>query len=303
MTRTEFLQRRKSGIGGSDVAAILGLSPWRSPLDVWYDKTECDSNAIVDTAEPTGEDRALYWGAVHEDAIAKAYTTVTGRKVMRYNRLLQNPVAPWEIGDVDRLVVPESGKRAFNTRTGEVLTDRALECKTARYKGEEWGEEWTDEIPVWYYMQVQWYMRLMPTVKFFDVAVLFGGSDFQIFTVERNEDVIRKIAEAVGRFWKVNVMEKYPPAPRSIEDVQKLYPAANVPKITASAELEADVRELVRATAARKNAEKAESEIKFRVAAAMGNAELAELPDGTPLVTYKNTARGGRLLSAKINVA
>ena len=76
-----------------------------------------------------------------------------------------------------------------------------------------------------------------------------------------------------------------------------------MPKITASAELESDVRQLVRATAARKDAEKAEAEIKFRVAAAMGAAELAELPDGTPLVTYKNTARGGRLLSAKLKTA
>lgn len=302
MTRTEFLQRRKSGIGGSDVAAVLGISPWRSPLDVWYDKTECDSKAIISTAAPVGEDRALYWGAVHEDAIAKAYSAVTGRKVTRYNRLLQNPAAPWEIGDVDRLIVPD-GHRAFNQRTGEVLTDRALECKTARYKSEEWGKEGTDEIPVWYYMQVQWYMRLMPMVNVFDVSVLFGGSDFQIFTVERNDDVIVKLGAAVAEFWRGNVEKRVPPAPRSIEDVQKLYPAANVQRITASVELEADVRELADATAKRKAAEKAEADVKFRVAAAMGAAELAELPDGTPLCTYKNTSRGGRLLTVKLKTA
>ena len=302
MTRLEFLQRRKSGIGGSDVAAILGLSPWRSPLDVYYDKTEPLDPHAVD-ASPVGEDRALYWGTVLEAEIARAYTAVTGRKLTRYNRLLQHPDYPWAIGDVDRLVVPENGKRAFNPKTGEIYTDRAVEIKNSRYKGEEWGDDGSDVIPVWYYCQVQWYMMLMPTVEIIDTAPLFCGQDFQRFPVSRDDDFIAKMFPPVRDFYENNIEKRIPPAPRSLEDVAKLYPSANVPKITASAELEADVRELVKATAARKNAEKAESEIKFRVAAAMGAAELAELPDGTPLVTYKNTARGGRLLSAKIKVA
>ena len=82
LTREEFLLRRKSGIGGSDVAAIAGLSPWRSPLDVYYDKLKIELGA--DSREellPVGETAASYWGSVHEAAIGKAYTAVTGSTV------------------------------------------------------------------------------------------------------------------------------------------------------------------------------------------------------------------------------
>lgn len=300
ISRHEFLQRRKSGIGGSDVAAVLGLSPWRSPLDVWYDKTDDSAVKEATNAMPQGETRALYWGTVLEAEIAKAYSIVTGRKVMRYTRLLQHPQHQWMLGDVDRLVYCDNGKRPFVASTGEIVTDRGLECKTARFKGEEWGDEGSDVVPTWYFVQVQWYMALCPTIKFFDLAVLFGGSDFQIFTVARNDEIINKLMLKVGIYWHNYVLNKVPPPPRTFEEVKKLNPVAELPKITASEKLEYIVRQLAAKTIQRKELEKGEADLKFQIAAQMGSAELAELPDGTPLCTFKNSKNGDRRLVVKV---
>ena len=300
MTREEFLQRRKSGIGGSDVAAVLGLSPWRSPLDVFEDKTDDAALREFKESKPTGETRALYWGAALEGEIAKAYTITTGRKVMRYTRILRHPDYEYIVGDVDRLVYCEDGGRPFKANTGEIVTDRGLEIKTSRFKSEEWGDDGSDNIPVPYYCQVQWYMALAPSVRVFDVAVLFGGSDFQIFTVPRNDELIGKLIAKVAEFWQTYIVTRTAPPPRTFEEVKRLHPAANIPKITASVELEKLVRDLAAATARRKADEAAESGLKFQVAAQMGGAELAELPDGTPLCTFKNSKNDDRRLTVKI---
>ena len=299
MDRTEFLARRRSGIGGSDIGAICGVSPWRSPLDVYYDKIEELPASENNTPFPTGENKALYWGAVHEAAIAEAYTVVTGRKLMRYNRLLVHSKYAWLIGDVDRLAWCADGTRPFNAKTGEVHTDTGIEIKTARFKSEEWGDEGSDNIPLSYFFQVQWYMENLPTVQRFEIPALFGGSDLQIFIVHRDDALIAKLIEIGDDFWNNHVLAHVPPPPRSYEEVKRLHPEAAVERMTASAELEADIRELARIIALRKSAEAAEAEQKLKVAEQMASAELAEMPDGTPLATFKTTKKG-RVLTVKV---
>ena len=128
MTRNEFLTRRRSGIGGSDIAAIARLSPWRSPADVYLDKLGLKPEE-EDAPAPVGKSAALYWGGVLESELRKAYTAVTGRRVMRYNRLLRDKNHPYFIGDVDGLAYCEDGRQPFNMRTGEVWTDKGVELK------------------------------------------------------------------------------------------------------------------------------------------------------------------------------
>jgi putative phage-type endonuclease len=74
MTRDEWLAARRTGIGGSDIAAILGLSPWRTPLDVYRDK--------VDGAEQP-ETEAMRWGRLLEDVIAREYAVRAGVRIQR----------------------------------------------------------------------------------------------------------------------------------------------------------------------------------------------------------------------------
>ena len=75
MNREEFLARRKAGLGGSDIAAIVGISPWSTPRDIYLDKKGL--------AAPEQETDAMYWGTTLEDIVAREYSKRTGRKIER----------------------------------------------------------------------------------------------------------------------------------------------------------------------------------------------------------------------------
>lgn len=299
MTRDNFLARRRSGIGGSDIGAICGVSQWKSPLDVYRDKVE-DPAPGSDERFPIGETKSLYWGAVHEAAIAEAFTIVTGIKLMRYNRQIVDPEIPYFIANVDRLAYCVDGSRPFNAKTGEIFTDTGVEIKTCRWKDEDWGDEGTDEVPAQYFLQCQWYMSLIPSVRKFYLAVLFGGNDMQIYVINRDEEVIGKIREIGREFWNGHVLAELPPPPRSIEEVRALYPSAAFVQKMADAELEAAVYELANRTAARKEAEKAEADAKFIVAEGMKDCEILLDDEGQRIATFKTNKRGSRVLSLKV---
>ena len=143
--RAEWLAQRRTGIGGSDVAAILGLSKYRSPLDVYKDK-------IGET--PDGEQsQAAYWGTKLEDVVAREFQERTGLKVQRVNRQLSRE--GWMHANIDRAVVNHaiSGTvriqgEAKQAETGRLLTtDAILECKTASsFIADQWGPSQEAEI-------------------------------------------------------------------------------------------------------------------------------------------------------------
>jgi putative phage-type endonuclease len=302
MERMEFLQRRKQGIGGSDVAAIAGLSPWRSPLDVYYDKLNIELGADRwEEMLPIGETAARYWGSVHESAIGKAYTAVTGRKIQHYNRLIVHPDKEYFIGDVDFLAYCEDGSRPAKPK-GEIVTDKGIECKTSRYADDNWGTSFTDEIPMWYLTQNQWYMGLRPVLKSFDVPSLFCGSDFRIYTVWQASEVIERIQDIADDFWNNHLKKQIPPPPRSLEEVQRFYGTAKLGKtLMASQELEKDCLRYQEVSAARLALEKEEKELKDKIAVSMGDAEALTLPDDTILATFKEEKKGRMLRIRKNN--
>ena len=288
-SREEFLARRKAGIGGSDIAAIAGLSPWKSPLDVYYDKV--DPVIDYEDALPVGKTASLYWGTVMEDAIGKAYTKLTGRKICHYNRMLVHPDHHYFIGDVDFLAYCEDGSRPAKPK-GEIVTDLGIEIKTCRYPSEDWGEAGTDEVPMYYDCQCQWYMSLIPSIMRFDLVVLFGGSELRIYTIHRDDAIIARLAEIGKQFWNNNVLPQLPPPPRSLDEVRMAFPTTTGRSMIASVELEQAVAEYATISAQRKAIEDREVEIKNKIAIAMADADLLTLPDETILVTFKEEKRG-----------
>ena len=298
MTREEFLLRRKQGIGGSDIAAIAGLSPWRSPLDVFYDKLGIEFGNTPVENFPVGEKSACYWGSVHEAAIGKAYTLVTGRNIRRYNRLIVHSEKDFFIGDVDFLAHCQDGSRPFKPN-GEIVTDKGIECKFVRYRDDKWGEQNTDEIPIWYVCQTQWYMGMVESLESFDLPVLFSGCDFSIFTVKKSQEIIGRLQEIGERFWVDHVKKQVPPPPRSMEEVKRLYRDTNVGKTKlASVELENAVKELQQVSAERLKMEKRECSLKDYISCEMQDAESLILPDDTVIATFKNE-RNSRVLRVK----
>ena len=309
--RAEFLERRRAVIGGSDVAAILGLSRFKTAVDVYRSKVEG-----ID--EPAGQ--AAYWGSLMEEMVAKEFAKRTGFKVQRVNALIRAAGAgAWRGADIDRAIVnpkisgnvriiPEDKREGRNI----ITTDAILECKTAnQYAAGEWGDSQEDEIlagkvisehkiPLFYETQVQWYLGVTGVQTCY-VAVLIGGNDFRIYKVDRDDDVIAALVESCGKFWHECVQAKTPPSPACMSDVQKLYPQDNGCSAEASNSQAADIGEL-RTLAGKVDGLKAQIEVvKTRLADSMGGMQILTL-DGKKAVTYK-TQKSRRFDSAAMKKA
>ena len=292
--RLTFLKRRQQGIGGSDIAAIAGLSPWRSAVNVYLDKIQDITEAEV--LKPTGSKAPLYWGIELESLIGKAYTLTTGRKIRRHNGLIVDAEYPYFIGDVDFLAYTDDGKVPTKRIGGKtiIVTDKGIEIKTTRYFDDQWGAQGTDEVPLQYLCQVQWYMMLCPSIKSFDTVVLAGGSELRIYTVCRNEAIIAKLREIGKAFWENNVQKQVPPPPTTMDEVKRLFAfSSKGSQVVASTEAE-NVCERYRDISAQRLAlEKQEKELKDQIAVEMQDKEVLLSPlDNEILATFKTESRG-----------
>lgn len=174
--RAKWLALRNKGIGGSDIAVIVGMNNWKSPFQLWAEKTG-------ETAqEDLSDNEFIYWGNVLEEAVANRFCELTGKTVRRCG-MLQDEVVPYFLANVDRLVVGEQA---------------GLEIKTtSSFKRKEWDE---DKLPDSYYLQCQWYMGITGFPKWY-IAVLIGGNKFIWKEIPRNEDDIAAIRQAGMEFW------------------------------------------------------------------------------------------------------
>ena len=209
MERDEWLEYRKQGIGGSDASAILGINPWKSPMDVWLEKT----GEFEDEQE---DNEKMYWGNVLEDVVAKEFSIRTGLRVRRRNAILKHKDHPFMLANVDRLVI---GHKA------------GLECKTA---GQYTADDWAMGVPEFYQAQVQHYMAVTG-YKVWYVAVLIGGQEFKFFKLTRDNQFIKELIETERDFWQ-KVENKTPPpidgTRASSELIKRLYPEAEKGKET-----------------------------------------------------------------------
>ena len=187
MTHQEWLEDRRKGIGGSDVATILGLNKYKSVYQLWLEKT--------DQIEVTSaQSEAAYWGNTLEEVVAEEFSKRTGKKVRRRNRVFEHSKYPFLRANIDRDIVGENA---------------VLECKTAnQFLANEWDE---DEIPIQYICQVQHYMNVL-NLDYVYFAVLIGGQKFVWKKMERDQELIDMITEKLVAFWTENVEKGIEPA-------------------------------------------------------------------------------------------
>ena len=270
-TKTEWLAKRGRGIGGSEAAAVLGLSPWATPVTVWLRKTG--------RAPEQPETEAMRIGTELEDLVARRYVEVSGREVRNHNAWLADGCL---IGNIDRLVIPEGKKSAAHK--GVITTDRLLECKTSSHA-------WEDGVPLYYQIQVQHYMGLAPTVQFADVACLFLLSKkFETYTVERDNEVIADMQERLREWWERHIVKGEMPQPTNEADCKALWAKSNpAKKIFANAELE---RQIAKYKALKKAIADREELLQMRrdkiVAAMMDAEELVSADGKTILCSWKS---------------
>lgn len=269
-TREEWLAERKSGIGGSDAAAVLGFSPWTTPVNVWLDKTG--------RAGPKEETEAMRIGTELEDFVARRYCQETGRTVQRFNKMIHKGCL---LGNFDRLVVPDGEKVA--SHMGEVRTDRLLECKTS-------SREWDGEAPIYYEIQVLHYMGLEPRLQYADIACLFlNRKHFEIFGVKRDDEVINAMQERLTAWWNEYVVGDKMPPPTNETDCKLLWARSNPGKtIESTEEIRAKLEEYNARKADEKAAKEAAAALQNDICAFLGDSEVLLGADGKPILTWKS---------------
>lgn len=202
MLTQEQQQRRLKGIGGSDAACIMGFSKYSTPLQVWLEKTGRSK------FEPTEESHPwLHWGKILEPVIANEYARL--KEVELYSTdTLFHPEHQWMLGHPDRMIRDRN---------------RLLECKIARESraSKEWGDG-ADEIPLAYIIQINHYMAITGR-SWADLAVLIGNSDFRIYSIQRDEQIINAIIKECGEFFREYVLKDMPPPPKDGKDASFLW--------------------------------------------------------------------------------
>ena len=196
LSHEDWLRSRKQGIGGSDIAAICGLSPFKSPLSVYFDK-------VSDAVEVVDNER-MRIGRDLEDYVARRFEEETGKKVRRNNYILQHEDYPFLLANIDREIVGENA---------------ILECKTTNSFAKK---SWEDGIPDYYTLQVHHYISVMDLDRAY-LAVLIGNECFRYYTIERDEEIIKNLIAISEDFWK-NYVEKQiePPPDGSNEYTERL---------------------------------------------------------------------------------
>jgi putative phage-type endonuclease len=280
--REAWLAERRTGIGGSDIAAILGLSPWKTAVDIWLDKTGQQAEEVI------GDPEAMRWGSLLEDIIAREYSERTEHSLQRVNRILRHPAHEWAIGNIDRAVVADGSRVRVSEDGGTLLGAQGLlEVKTASaFRSSDWGRDGDDDaVPVHYQAQVMWYLGITG-LQWADVAALIGGQRMIVRRIERDDETIAAMLERAEEFWRRHVLTRQPPEPATAKDVERLFPADNGETVEADEDL------LAAYNAAREaKARIAQAEADFEAAAgriklALGERSILAL-NGKPLVTWK----------------
>lgn len=265
------LQKRQHGIGGSEVAAVLGISPWLTPLELYLKKTNFEEQVLSPPDNPL-----LEAGHRLEPFIANWYEEVTGNKVVNPEETSIHPEYPFLIGHIDRLI-PDDNK--------------LLEIKFClEYSRNKWGEPGTDEIPLHYITQVQHYLALTGC-DFADVAVLFGGWDLKIYTVKRNGSLIAKQINRCKTFWEEHVLKKIPPEPTTAHDFSLRYPNDNGDFLEANTEV---IKTIDRLKALKANKKDSDEEIKTledKIKSALGEHSGFKDNQGNKLITWNTVHR------------
>lgn len=200
--RDAWLEVRRHGIGGSDVAAMMGLSPYRTPYETWAEKS-----GLIESPD-ISDKPSVMWGNILESVIGDHYKSLhPDRTVKRLNAVCRSKERPWAQASLDYEVKdPDLGWGI-------------LEIKTA---GARSADQWDEGVPLYYLTQVTHYMSVTGR-PFADVAVLIGGNDYREYRVMRDEDDIRAVDEAVDAFWKRVENGDAPDVGGSVTESQALF--------------------------------------------------------------------------------
>lgn len=258
------MQLRKKGVGGSEVAAILGLDEYSSPYKVWLDKTGRETFNV--------DNKYTQAGNILEDAVSKFFETKTNYRIIKASatsKTLVHPKYEFAVGTPDR--------RYFHSSS---IGKGILECKTTQHA--------YDDVPQKWFIQLQWYLGIIG-YNFGSVAWLERGLDFKYKEFEYDPEFFEYMISAVHRFWHDNVLKDVPPDPIDVSDIQRMYSKHTDGVITeATPEMLIAHEKLIEVKTAIKTLEEEETKLVDAVKFSMRDAESV-MQGGKPLFTWKSS--------------
>lgn len=253
MSREEWLSWRRKGIGGSDAAALVGLSRWATPFSVYADK--------MGLSEDKPDTEAMRQGRDLEEYVARRFADDTGKRVRRCNAILVHPQYDFLLANVDRMVDGENA---------------GLECKTMNPRSPAAAQLEDGSVPEQYYCQCQHYMMVTGCERWY-LAILVLGTGFYWFDIPRHEDDISALQAAEVAFWRGYVETGVMPAPDGSDacthTLKGMYPTATPgTEIALTDSLPLDTLAQIKAQI--KMLEEAKAKIENTVLLAMEDAEI-----------------------------
>ncbi len=246
---------RRSFIGGSDTAAILGVSPWKTPLTLWQEKT----GKVLPVEPSKAKQKIFERGKMLEPIVLQ----------MVVNKLEEQGHTV-EIVATNKYYTDEEHDFLRCEIDFELIIDGEHingDCKTAHgFARKAWGEEETEEVPIYYAAQFMHGLMITKRQRCI-VAVLIGLDDVAIYWVNRDDKTVAAIRAKEVMFWNDHILKDVPPDFMVFDDITALYPRDDGTSIEATAEIVDRVRDFKRVKAEIKGLEQEEEELKFQIAA------------------------------------
>lgn len=271
-------QERKDrllGIGGTDIGVILGLSPYKTPYQLFLEKT----GIIEDTQE---ENKFQYWGTKLEPLIRDEFA-------LRNNVIIETP---------ETTIHPFYDFMRANVDGFIPSLNSVLEVKSSSgYSASQWGESGTDIIPIFYLTQVAHYVATL-NADSAHIAVLIGGNDYREFKYIRDFELENKIIDAAKEFWAC-VKENRAPSAINQADLKLMYPTSTAKSIPINNDASLHLGKLNEIKRQIKDLNSKLESSKIEIMDYMKDNDCLTNADGETLVSWKSNKRGSRVFLMK----
>ena len=273
----EQLEIRKTRIGSSDIAAIAGVSPFKTPLDVYWSKVGPDEDRFRGNTNTE-------FGDAFEPVIGEMYAKRFNlHRLAKCHETLLHPEYKGVSATPDFFVCNSTGNEPV----------KIIETKNVGWRGmANYGDEYTEDYPEWHRVQMAWQLCVTDLPEA-DLAAYFGGSDLRIFTFKRDMEVEKLLLQLAEKFYIDHLLKKIPPSPQSPSDMQNFlnqkYKKNNGKLLEANDLVLGMMKDLADARRAAKAAEKAVTAAQAALQAVIGDADGIVAPDGK--VTWKLQTR------------
>lgn len=266
-SREEWLEVRKSGIGSSEVATILGLNPYETPYLLWRRKIGLDA--------PKTETFAMKAGHYLEDAVSRFWSDETGREVIK------SSAGDWIIRDPDKPFLQVSPDRTFWLGASRSPSAKGiLECKTTQRQID------AEDVPAYWYCQVQ-YQLGVARLESGSLAWLSAGREFGYKDIAFDAEFYAWMVEEIEKYWTTNIVGGVEPEATAVADIVKKYTVHTIGKtVEASDEVFQVYTELKSVREEMDDIATRREELENKIKMAFGDAE-ALTRQGVTLATWK----------------